>query len=546
MLCEESELTLMDAQRALLVVRRWWPLVVAGTLLAAVAAYGITKAQPKVYEATAVLQVYPGVGTIGGGGDFNEVQAAWYQAADDARLIATTDVALAAINSVGQRLSQPIDAGTLLQNTKAQSSSLSRVVTVAVRSGNADDASLLANAMADSFVAYNARSQTATFTHALAVIDGKMRYYSRDEADATQQSQRLALAGSALTKAQQARSEALFERITADQEMLTQLQRSADGIHLWLAGAGSSVSVAQHATTPTAPVSPRATTNTLIAAVLAFLVLTGIVLLVDFVDTRPRTAADVAAMLDLPLLGTISSSNPEPAIVADSASAQADEYRVVRANLGVAGHGDDAAAPARTLMVTGLDAGDGATALAANLAAVAARAGERVILIDANLRRPGLQALFGLPERGGLATLLRDGGDAEQRVQESRTPGLRVLTAGHNAADAIDLLGSTRMREVLASLRGASDLLVVDAAAATSADTRVLAPLADATILVARLRGAGREALVTAGQGLRHAGARLAGVVVMLAGSPASSRRAGVRGTADTELAGRVDPRTAK
>src|SRR5437660_5547234 len=102
----------MDARRALLLLRRWWPLLVAGTLIAATAAYAVSTTQPKVYEATALLRVNPGLGTVGGGLDFNEVQASWSQATADAQLIHTTPIAQAAIDRVAGHLQRPIDQGT--------------------------------------------------------------------------------------------------------------------------------------------------------------------------------------------------------------------------------------------------------------------------------------------------------------------------------------------------------------------------------------------------------------------------------------------------
>src|SRR5919198_5097454 len=97
----------MDARRALLVLRRWWPLLVAGMLIAATAAYAVSTTLPRVYAATALLRVNPGLGTVGGGLDFNEVQASWSQAAADAQLIHTGPIAQAAIGRGAGRLHHP-------------------------------------------------------------------------------------------------------------------------------------------------------------------------------------------------------------------------------------------------------------------------------------------------------------------------------------------------------------------------------------------------------------------------------------------------------
>src|SRR5579884_2498894 len=93
----------MDVRRALLVLRRWWPLLIAGTLIAAGAAYVVSKALPKAYDATTIIQVNPGIGTVGGGLDFNEVQASWSEANRVAQVIHTSDIAQAAIDSLNRK-----------------------------------------------------------------------------------------------------------------------------------------------------------------------------------------------------------------------------------------------------------------------------------------------------------------------------------------------------------------------------------------------------------------------------------------------------------
>src|SRR5256714_11095947 len=128
--------TAMDARRALLVLRRWWPLLVAGTLIAAGAAYAVSTTRPKVYEATALLRVNPGLGTVGGGLDFNEVQASWSQAAADAQLVHTTPIAQAAIGRVAGHLQLPVDSGTLLTDSAATAALQSPFVALDVRARN--------------------------------------------------------------------------------------------------------------------------------------------------------------------------------------------------------------------------------------------------------------------------------------------------------------------------------------------------------------------------------------------------------------------------
>ena len=516
----------MDARRALLVLRRWWPLLVAGTLIAAGAAYAVSKTLPRVYEATALLRVNPGLGKVGGGLDFDEVQASWSQAAEDAQLIHTAPIAQAAIDRVADHLHHPVDAGTLLKDSAATAAVQSPIVALVVHASNPSDASLLANAMATVFIARDAQMRTAGLTPALAQINHQIASYSADYAAAQRQINQLALQGGKQSPTQQAQSTALFQRTSVDPQMVWKLQQTANGIALRLANVGGTPSLAQPATPSPDAISPRPAVNTLVAGLLALLVLLGVALLADVVDKRPHSPTEVAAALDLPLLGLI---GPAPrdgsalVVLDEPASPQADAYRAVRAGLGLGARQAADPGQGRVIAVAGVRPGDGTTTIAANLAAVAARAGMRVVLVDANARHPALHKLFSLPDGAGLAAALRDGLDPLSLLQESSLSHLHVLAAGHAPAEAIDLLGSQRMRDVLATLRTSNDVIVVDAA--TAADAAVVSVLADATLVVARQGGADQAALVAGGQYLRRAGAHLVGTVVTSFPMSADARR---------------------
>ena len=201
---------------------------------------------------------------------------------------------------------------------------------------------------------------------------------------------------------------------------------------------------------------------------------------------------------------------------------------------------------APVLLVSGAHRGGGATTVAGNLAAAAARAGSRVALLDANLRHPSLHTLFRLPNREGLAEALQSGADPVALLHASTLSGLHVLTAGDAPAEAIDLLGSDRMRAALAAMQAAHDLVVIDAASSAGPDVAALAPHADASVVVARLRGARLPEFAALGQRLRLAGIRPRGVVVTLfdaGGASATPRDAANIAAMETSPAESAQPR---
>jgi len=285
----------LDVERLLWLLRRWWPVVVVGTLLAAGVAYGYNKMQPRVYQATALLFVNPGAGTVGGGDDFNQVQASWYRAGDDARIIVTVPIADDALRHVGSKLHHAIDTGQLLQAIQAQAASQSDVLSVAVRSGDPHDAALLATAIANSFVAWDNRQRMQSTASKLSEIEQSIHRYEADLSDATVQLQRLGRAAT-LTAQQRAQSNLLTQRIVDDNSMIATLKPTADGLRLRQSGS-SNVDVLQDAAVPSSPIDTHASRNVLIAAVLALLVLGGMVVLADLFEMARRrpVRADVAS-----------------------------------------------------------------------------------------------------------------------------------------------------------------------------------------------------------------------------------------------------------
>jgi len=521
----------VDIQRALLIVRRWWLPIIVGTLLAAAAAYGFSKLQPKVYDATAIIEVNPGLGTNTGGTDNNALVAAVTEAGIYAQTVKTAAVAQAALAQVGGQLHHPVDTGTLLKATTTQAASQSTLVTIDVRAQDPNDAAALATALGRALIANVNQHSMGPLQQQLATLDSQLHFYSQDEVAAEQKLKSFQEQNLYPSPKQQQLEGSYTDEIYHDVSRLTPLRDTIDGINTRLRGLGDAVSLQQPAVPSDTPISPRTAVNVGLAALVAFLVLLGVAVLSDLLDARPRTPDDVAALLDLPLLGTVgaSKSNAVLATLTQPTTPRADEYRLLRASSGlVAAPVDDGHTRplARVLAVVGVREGDGASAVASNLAVAAARAGARTILVDANLRRPALHTLFNLPNGAGLATLLRDDDDPRALLQDGPLPNLHILTAGTAPEEAIDLVSSARMDRLLLALRASGDVVVLDAGLAGTPESGVLAALADNTMVVVRLRNAGPEALETAGERLRLAGAQTSGVAVTLFNNPAPAPRA--------------------
>jgi len=175
-----------------------------------------------------------------------------------------------------------------------------------------------------------------------------------------------------------------------------------------------------------------------------------------------------------------------PLLVAahDPHALAAEQYRTLRTRLASADHGH----ARRVLLVSSPAKGDGKSVTAANLALTMAQEfNRRIVLVDADLRRPGVHRLLGLPVQPGLADVLRGEASLDDALVELPEFGLTVLPAGGRVDRQAELLGSQAMRRVIDALRSRFDRVVIDTPPALPlADVAVVAPMADGVLLVVR------------------------------------------------------------
>ena len=188
----------------------------------------------------------------------------------------------------------------------------------------------------------------------------------------------------------------------------------------------------------------------------------------------------------------------DPHIVAatDPQSPIAEQYRILRTNL----QSLKLRAGSKVIVVTSAVHGEGKSVTSVNLALTLARQENlRVVLIDADLRKPSVHRWLGMPVHDrGLATALQDGGNLDGCLLKMKEPGLTLLPAGGHPEHPAELLESTNMRKILATLRAQFDVIIIDAPPVLPvADPGILAAQADGVLLVVR---AGRTQRKTASQ----------------------------------------------
>ncbi|HZT06682.1 MAG TPA: CpsD/CapB family tyrosine-protein kinase [Chloroflexota bacterium] len=212
----------------------------------------------------------------------------------------------------------------------------------------------------------------------------------------------------------------------------------------------------------------------------------------------------------------------ELAMLAHPESAAAEAYRTLRANIQL-GHAETG--PQRVLF-TSAGPEEGKSTTLANVGVAAAQAGSRVLLVDADLRRPRLHELFSLSNDVGVTTAVQSPTTAPSCVQQTRVAGLRVLTSGPTAPSPVELLSSASFEELLTTVAGGADLIMLDSPpAGTLADASVLARCVSGVILVLDARQTRRESAQLAKAQLERVQARILGVVLSNASVDSSAYR---------------------
>jgi len=172
-------------------------------------------------------------------------------------------------------------------------------------------------------------------------------------------------------------------------------------------------------------------------------------------------------------------------------------------------------ASAKTLLISSALSEEGKTTTSANLAVVCALEGKRVLLIDCDLRRPRLHKVFRVPQSPGVAQVLRAGLDPATAVRDTSFPGLSFLPAGRHTDETTDLIGSERMRALLAMLSENFDVIIIDSPPVLGvADAVALGPLVDGVLMVVGAGTTDRHAVEQALGQLAGAGARVVGAVL--------------------------------
>lgn len=283
------------------------------------------------------------------------------------------------------------------------------------------------------------------------------------------------------------------------------------------------------AVAPDRPSSPNVPLSLAVGALIALLAGAAVAILRGLLDDSVRGPQDLAALTDLPVLATIPEHRgPHSAMLPFSAAEPqgrfAESHRELRTNLRYL----EVRSRLRSILVTSTSRREGTSTTALSLASSLARDGQRVLLIDANLRSPSLGPCLGLARRAGLTTALLDQATVEDLVQPTSLAGLSVLTSGPLPQNPGSLLDSTPMALLLKAASARYDSVIVDAPPAlTLNDSTALAQQVSGTLLVVGSGRVRRRQLLHTLRRLQLARAPLLGIALTRTSRTELGTRAG-------------------
>lgn len=273
----------------------------------------------------------------------------------------------------------------------------------------------------------------------------------------------------------------------------------------------SNIQIIDSAVPPASPIKPDRSKNILLSVVFGLLGGVFLTLFVDYMDDSLKNQDDVETHLGLHFLGIVPSV-PDARMVLDATAQVHESYRTIRMGLKLS----SSERPLKTVLITSSIPSEGKTTTAANLANVLAQMGERVLLLDADLRRSSIHKYFNVDNSHGIGTVIAEHGNVFSAIRQLESvPNLSILPAGPMFPNPTEVLSSDYMKGLVSSLREKYDRIVIDSPPIMPvSDPLILSGLADGVIVVVQGGVTSRGITQKACQSLSKMQAHIIGIVL--------------------------------
>jgi capsular exopolysaccharide synthesis family protein len=494
-------------------LRRWWWLLLIAPLVTGLAARGagarFTDPASPEFEAGATLLVNPTQGT----------GMPTYSAFTYGNLIQSHAV----LDPVVQALGLPYGVDTLASQITSEpilneDGRATELLTVVVQDSDPQLAADIANAVADSFVAYIAQQAVELTGPTRAALEQQITD-TQDQIAATQHEIRT------LEQAPNSEDPYVQEQLSVLRDTLNQLRRvlsdllqTAQEMDLAATAAQSQVTVVEYAVVPIEPLPSGGIPLVPLAAIAGLILAAATVLFLAHFDTTVRVGLDFDALVGGPLLSVVPRlpklrDGYHRLFVLDRPKAEAAEaVRLLRTNIEFASE----VSKVTSIAVTSSGPAEGKSTIVANLAVAMAQGGLSVVVIDSDLRNPYQHKIFGTGNRRGLTTLLTHEHLPWTSVAlETIVPRLFLVASGPMVPNPADILSKNRLPQLLEELSREVDVVVLDTPPILGAtDALLVAAKADAALLTGRIGHTQIDALGNAAVALQRGSVRVIGVVL--------------------------------
>ncbi|MCC7129258.1 MAG: hypothetical protein B6D39_02445 [Anaerolineae bacterium UTCFX2] len=492
----------MEIRQVVEPLLKWWKLILVACLLSAVSSFIVVKQQPPIYQTKsavvigrAVYEPNPSGGELG----LANQLAAYY--AD----IAEREV-------VRANTMQALNLTWLPEYTAAVVPN-SQIIEISVTDTDPARAQIVANELANQLVLQSPSNPDLQEQKRQEFIAGQLLLLEEQiqqtlDEISTKESELGSLnSAREITQAQTDLS-ILRQKLTTLQTNYATMLNSSTG------RASNSLSILEPAELPVKPIGPNRMMFILVSIVIALLISGAAAYLIEYLDDTIKTPEDVNRVMKKPVIGYIAEiegdGNKGSFVHDQPASLIAESFRALRVNLEY----PHVPASSNMLLVVSMSQTEGKSVIAANLAVSMASGGKRVVLVDADLRRPSLHQYLNLQNERGLIDVLNGSLPLDQAISPTEYENLQVLAAGPLVPNPTDFLNSKKMDQLLGELSRRWDCVLVDGPPILVTDTSVLASKVNSALIVIGYGKTRKSQAVLAVKQLDRIGAEIVGVVL--------------------------------
>lgn len=468
---EDQNSQSLDLVKYLVLLWHWSWVIVIAVVVAAVGAYIVSKVIPPVYQAktTVLVDMAPSNKSL----DYNTLLLSSQLTQTYSQMLIKTPV----LEEVASRLGIPaVDPKTIT----AKPVTNTQLINIFAESTNPELAADVANIIVAVFADQVSSLQEIRFSASEQSLQAQMTDIENKIKEANEQ-----LATARL----QTEKTRLETTIANYSQTYSGLLTSYEQVRLAKAQTLSSIVQIEPAETPIEPIRPRTFMNVAIAGLVSAILACGLIIGFDLMNDTIRTPEQIVDKLGLPVLGVIShypNNDGIPITESQPMSPITEAFRTLRTNVKYAGASLDI--PLRSIMITSALPGEGKTEVLVNLGVVLAQNKLRVLLMDADLRRPTLHRRLGLDNLIGLSQIfVHPELGIGYSLQPTRISGLTAITAGDSPPNPSELLGSQLMGNILEQLKNNYDVLLIDTPPSLAVtDAAVMLPYVEGMLLVVK------------------------------------------------------------